>query len=328
MDTGSGIDTLNNRTMLSFLIRRSLTLLFTLLAASLVVFLVLEVLPGDPALLMLGTEARDDTLAALRAQMGLDRPAAERYVLWIFGLLTGDLGTSYTYSVPVAKLVADRLAITLPLAVMALAMSTALALPLGMLAAAQHNRFGDYAVMGFSQLGIAVPNFWLGIMLTLVFSVGLGWFASGGFPGWEGGAGPALQALLLPAVALALPEAAILARVTRSAMLETMREDYVRTARAKGLSRAAVLWRHVLRNAMIPVMTIIGLQFAFLMAGVIVVENVFYLPGLGRLIFQAVTQRDLIVVKDVVVLLTALVVAVNLLVDVLYSIVDPRPRSI
>lgn len=328
MDTGSGIDTLNDRTMLSFLIRRSLTLLFTLLAASLVVFLVLEVLPGDPALLMLGTEARDDTLAALRAQMGLDRPAAERYVLWIFGLLTGDLGTSYTYSVPVAKLVADRLAITLPLAVMALAMSTALALPLGMLAAAQHNRIGDYAVMGFSQLGIAVPNFWLGIMLTLVFSVGLGWFASGGFPGWEGGPGPALKALLLPAVALALPEAAILARVTRSAMLETMREDYVRTARAKGLSRTAVLWRHVLRNAMIPVMTIIGLQFAFLMAGVVVVENVFYLPGLGRLIFQAVTQRDLIVVKDVVVLLTALVVAVNLLVDVLYAIVDPRPRSI
>ena len=328
MDTGSGIDTLNDRTMLSFLIRRSLTLLFTLLAASLVVFLVLEVLPGDPALLMLGTEARDDTLAALRAQMGLDRPAAERYVLWIFGLLTGDLGTSYTYSVPVAKLVADRLAITLPLAIMALALSTALALPLGMLAAAQHNRFGDYAVMGFSQLGIAVPNFWLGIMLTLIFSVGLGWFASGGFPGWEGGAGPALQALLLPAVALALPEAAILARVTRSAMLETMREDYVRTARAKGLSRAAVLWRHVLRNAMIPVMTIIGLQFAFLMAGVVVVENVFYLPGLGRLTFQAVTQRDLIVVKDVVVLLTALVVAVNLLVDVLYAIVDPRPRSI
>ncbi len=328
MDTGSGIDTLKDRTMLSFLIRRSLTLLFTLLAASLVVFLVLEVLPGDPALLMLGTEARDDTLAALRAQMGLDRPAAERYVLWIFGLLTGDLGTSYTYSVPVAKLVADRLAITLPLAVMALAMSTAFALPLGMLAAAQHNRLGDYAVMGFSQLGIAVPNFWLGIMLTLIFSVGLGWFASGGFPGWEGGAGPALQALLLPAVALALPEAAILARVTRSAMLETMREDYVRTARAKGLSRAAVLWRHVLRNAMIPVMTIIGLQFAFLMAGVVVVENVFYLPGLGRLTFQAVTQRDLIVVKDVVVLLTALVVAVNLLVDVLYAIVDPRPRSI
>ncbi len=313
--------------MLSFLIRRSLALLLTLLAAALVVFLVLEVLPGDPALLMLGTEARDDTLAALRAQMGLDRPAPERFVAWIAGFLTGDLGTSYTYSVPVAKLVADRMAITLPLAVMALALSTAIALPLGMLAAAQHNRLGDYAVMAFSQLGMAVPNFWLGIVLTLIFSVTLGWFGSGGFPGWEGGPGPALQALLLPAVALALPEAAILARVTRSAVLETLREDYVRTARAKGLGHAAVLRRHVLRNALIPVMTIIGLQFAFLMAGVVVVENVFYLPGLGRLIFQAVTQRDLIVVKDVVVLLTALVVAVNLLVDVLYAVIDPRPKS-
>ncbi len=313
--------------MLSFLIRRSLTLLLTLLAAALVVFLVLEVLPGDPALLMLGTEARDDTLAALRAQMGLDRPAAERFLLWIAGFLTGDLGTSYTYSVPVAKLVADRMAITLPLAVMALALSTVIALPLGMLAAAQHNRLGDYAVMGFSQLGMAVPNFWLGIVLTLIFSVTLGWFGSGGFPGWEAGALPALQALLLPAIALALPEAAILARVTRSAMLETLREDYVRTARAKGLGHAAILRRHVLRNALIPVMTIIGLQFAFLMAGVVVVENVFYLPGLGRLTFQAVTQRDLIVVKDVVVLLTAVVVAVNLAIDVLYAAIDPRPRS-
>ena len=313
--------------MLSFLIRRFLTLLSTLLAAALVVFLVLEVLPGDPALLMLGTEARDDTLAALRAQMGLDRPAAERFVLWIGGFLTGDLGTSYTYSVPVAKLVADRLAITLPLAVMALAISTALALPLGMLAAARHNRAGDYAVMGFSQLGMAVPNFWLGIVLTLVFSVGLGWFGAGGFPGWQAGIGPALKALLLPALALALPEAAILARVTRSAMLETLREDYVRTARAKGLGQAAILRRHVLRNAMIPVMTIIGLQFSFLMAGVVVVENVFYLPGLGRLVYQAVSQRDLIVVKDVVVLLTALVVGVNLLVDMLYAVVDPRPRT-
>ena len=313
--------------MLSFLIRRSLTLLLTLLAAALVVFLVLEVLPGDPALLMLGTEARDDTLAALRAQMGLDRPAAERFVLWIAGFLTGDLGTSYTYSVPVAKLVADRMAITLPLAVMALALSTVIALPLGMLAAAQHNRLGDYAVMGFSQLGMAVPNFWLGIVLTLIFSVSLGWFGSGGFPGWEGGPLPALKALLLPAIALALPEAAILARVTRSAMLETLREDYVRTARAKGLGHAAILRRHVLRNALIPVMTIIGLQFAFLMAGVVVVENVFYLPGLGRLTFQAVTQRDLIVVKDVVVLLTAVVVAVNLAIDVLYAAIDPRPRS-
>lgn len=313
--------------MLAYVGRRFAALLVTALAASLVVFLALEVLPGDPALVILGTEAREDTLAALRSQMGLDRPVVERYFVWIGGLLTGDLGVSHTYGTPVAKLIGDRLTVTLPLALMALVMSTAIAVPLGMMAAARHNRWNDYAVMGFSQIGVAVPNFWLGILLTLVFALTLGWFSSGGFPGWAAGPGPALKALFLPAVALAVSEAAILARVTRSAMLETLREDFVRTARAKGLSDRAVLWRHVLRNALIPVTTIMGLQFAFLMAGAIVVENVFYLPGLGRLVFQAVNQRDLVVVKDVVVLLTLMVVAVNFLVDLLYALIDPRPRA-
>ncbi|MEQ8968235.1 MAG: ABC transporter permease [Azospirillaceae bacterium] len=313
--------------MLAYLARRFVTLALTLAAAALVVFLVLEVLPGDPALLMLGTEARADTLAALRAEMGLDRPAPVRFLAWIGGLLTGDLGTSYAYDVPVAKLIADRLAVTAPLTALALALSTALALPLGMLAAMKRNRPGDWAVMAFSQVGMAVPNFWLAIVLVLVFSVGLGWFDAGGFPGWSAGIGPALEALVLPAVALAVVEAAILARVVRSAMLETLGEDYVRTARAKGLSRSAVLYRHVLRNALIPIATIVGLQFGFLLAGAIVVETVFTLPGLGRLLFQAIAQRDLIVIKDVVVLLAAMVVAVNFLVDVLYAAIDPRPRA-
>lgn len=313
--------------MLGFLARRGLALLFTLFAASVVVFVVLEVLPGDPAQLMLGTEAREDTLAALRQQMGLDRPAPARYLDWVGGALAGDLGTSYTYKMPVAQLIGDRLAVTAPLAILSLILSTALAIPLGMLAAIRHNRAGDWGVMGFSQLGLAVPNFWVGIMLIWVFALQLGWFGAGGFPGWGGGWAGALRALVLPATALALTEAAILARVVRSAMLETMREDYVRTARAKGLSKAAVLRRHVLRNAMIPVATIIGLQFGFLMAGAVVVENVFTLPGLGRLAFQAIAQRDLIVVKDVVVLLAAIVVAVNFLVDVVYAVIDPRPKQ-
>ncbi|HET8727194.1 MAG TPA: ABC transporter permease [Alphaproteobacteria bacterium] len=313
--------------MLAFLTRRLLSFLATTLIASIVVFVVLEVLPGDPALLILGTGAQPDTLAALRAEMGLDRPPIERYVAWIGGLLTGDLGASYTYDVPVAELIGDRLAITLPLTLLALALSTALALPLGMLAAARHNRPGDYAVMAFSQIGVAVPNFWLGIMLTLIFAVRLGWFASGGFPGWGAGAWEALKALVLPATALAVTQAAILARVVRSAVLETLREDYVRTARAKGLSPAAVMRRHVLRNALIPITTIIGLQFGFLIAGAIVVENVFYLPGLGRLLYQAVSQRDLVVVKDVVVLITLMVVAANFAVDLLYALIDPRPKA-
>jgi peptide/nickel transport system permease protein len=313
--------------MAAFLVRRLAALLVTLVAASVVVFTVLEVLPGDPALLQLGTEAREDTLAALRDRMGLDRPAPERYLAWVGGLLTGELGVSDTYGVPVAELIGDRLAVTLPLTVLALALSTAIALPLGMLAAARRGRAGDWAVMAFSQAGLAVPNFWLGILLILLFSVKLGWFAAGGFPGWAPDPWAAFKALLLPALALALTEAAILARVARSAVLETLGEDYVRTAHAKGLGRRAVMVRHVLRNALIPVTTIVGLQFAFLLAGAIVIENVFTLAGLGRLLFQAVSQRDLTVVRDVVMLLAALVVAVNFVVDLLYAAIDPRPRA-
>jgi peptide/nickel transport system permease protein len=313
--------------MLSFLARRLVAAAATLAAATVVVFVVLEVMPGDPALLMLGTEARPDTLAALREQMGLDRPAPVRYLAWVSGLLTGDLGRSMTYGVPVAELVADRLAITVPLAGLAILASTALALPLGLYAASRRGRPGDFGVMAFSQLGVAVPNFWLGILLVLVFSIWLGWLPAGGFPGWQAGIGPALAALVLPAVSLALTEAAILARVARSAVLETLGEDYVRTARAKGLSNRAVLWGHVLRNALIPIVTLVGLQFAFLMAGTVVIENVFYLPGLGRLLFQAITQRDLIVVKDVTILLAAMVVLVSFAVDLLYAVIDPRPKA-
>ena len=312
--------------MLAFLVRRLLTLALTAWLATMVVFAVLEVVPGDPALLMLGTQAQPDTLAALRAQMGLDQPIPVRYLRWVGGLLTGDLGTSLTYARPVADLVAERLAITLPLAALALVLSAVIAIPLGLTAASRHGRAGDWAVMAFGQVGIAVPSFWFGILLILAFSVQLRWFSAGGFPGWQDGAGPALKALLLPAVALALPEAAILARVTRSAVLDTLREDYVRTARAKGVGRAAVLWRHALPNALIPVMTVLGLQFAFLVSGTIVIENVFTLPGLGRLVYQAISQRDLIVVRDVVVLLSVMVVVVNFLVDAAYAVIDPRPK--
>ena len=313
--------------MLSFVVRRALILLATLLVASAAIFVVLEVLPGDPALLILGIEAQEDTLAALRAQMGLDRPPLERYFAWIAGMAVGQTGVSHTYAVPVGELIAARLEVTIPLALIAFAASSLIAVPLGMFAATRRNRPGDYGVMTFAQIGMAIPNFWFGIMLILLFAVALGWFPAAGFPGWDAGVAAGLWALVLPATALALPEAAILARVTRSAVLETLGADYVRTARAKGLAERRVLWRHVLRNALIPMTTILGLQFAFLLAGSIVVENVFALPGLGRLIFQAVSQRDVIVVRDVVMLLVALVVVVNFIVDIVYGLIDPRPRS-
>ena len=313
--------------MAVYLSRRLAALAITLLVASLVVFLVLEVLPGDPAAVMLGVNAREDTLAALRSEMGLDRPAAERYLSWLGGLLTGELGNSYTYGVPVSELIAERIELSLPLALIAIVLSTALAIPLGVTAAANRNRAADIGIMGFTQIGIAVPNFWFAILLILLFAVELRWLPAGGFAGWDAGLWPALKTLLLPAVALALPQAAILARVTRSSVLETLGEDYVRTARAKGLDRRAALWRHAVRNALIPVVTIMGLQFSFLLAGTIIIENVFYLPGLGRLLFQAIAQRDLIVVKDLVVLLAGTVVVVNFVVDLLYAVLDPRLRS-
>jgi peptide/nickel transport system permease protein len=215
-----------------------------------------------------------------------------------------------------------------PLALMAMALTTALAFTLGLFAAARHGSAGDVGVMSASQVGIALPNFWFAILLIWLFAVKLRWFSAGGFPGWSaadgGGAGPALRALVLPALALAVVQAAILARITRSAVLDVLREDFVRTARAKGLTRRAVLWRHVLRNAFVPVLTIMGLQFANLLTGTIVVENVFSLPGLGRLVFQAIANRDLGVVRNVVMLLAGAVIVINFVVDVLYVVVDPR----
>jgi peptide/nickel transport system permease protein len=310
--------------MNGFLARRIIGLALTLLAASLVVFLVLQVLPGDPASLMLDTQARADTLAALRHQLGLDRPAWLRYVTWVWGLLHGDLGQSYTYSVPVAELVRQRVMVSLPLALMSILLSTGIAIPVGTLSAAGRGRRADVALMGMSQFGMALPNFWLGILLILVFAVALPLFPAGGFVGWDKGVWPALRCLVLPACALALPQAAILSRVTRSAVLETLGQDYVRTALAKGLSGQAALWRHAVPNALIPVVTIIGLQFSFLLAGTVIIENVFALPGLGRLVFQAIAQRDLIVVQDLVVLLAGSVIVVNFLVDLAYLALDPR----
>ena len=312
--------------MIRFGLLRLAALLATLIAASVVIFFVLEVLPGDPALVMLGTEAQPDTLAALRHQLGIDRPLVERYLSWVGGIALGDLGMSLTYRVPVGGLLAERFAVTGPLALYAIVLSSAIAIPLGVFAAARHRRLGDAGIMAFAQLGLAVPNFWFAMLLVLLFSISLGWLPAGGFPGWQRGVGPALGALTLPAIALALPQAAILARIARSAVLDSLGEDYVRTARAKGLSRRGALWRHVLRNAMIPVVTIMGLQFSFLLAGAIIIENVFYLPGLGRLVFQAISQRDLIVVKDIVLVLSALVVTINFVVDLLYAVLDPRLR--
>ena len=312
--------------MSAFILKRVVSLILSLIAASVVIFFVLEVVPGDPASFMLGINADPQAVEALRDQLGLNAPLAERYFTWVFGLLQGEFGISYTYRVPVAELIGDRLWVSLPLAIYALVLSTLIAFPVGIIAAARRNSVSDVTIMGATQFGIAVPNFWFAMLLVLVFSITLRWFSAGGFPGWDAGVYEAMKALTLPAVALALPQASILARVMRSSLLDTLGEDYIRTARAKGLTRSQALWRHAVRNALIPVLTILGLQFSFLLAGAIIIENVFFLPGLGRLVFQGITQRDLIVVKSVVMLLVFAVILVTFLVDVAYAAVDPRLR--
>ena len=312
--------------MIAILTRQVASLFVTLLVVSLLIFTVMDLLPGDPAAIMLGTSATPETLAALRTQMGLDQPLPVRYLAWLAGVFQGDLGQSYTYGVPVAGLMAERLWVTLPLALMAVTLSIAIAVPLGVQAAYRHNGPFDLLAGPISYVNIAVPAFWVGLLLIILFSTTLGWMPAGGFPGWDAGLLAGFQALLLPAVALALPQAGVLTRVSRAAVLEVMNEDFVRTARAKGLGERGAVWRHALPNALIPVVTMIGLQFTFLIAGAVLVENVFNLPGLGRLAYQSLAQRDIIVMQDVVLFFSALVIVMNFVVDLAYLVLDPRLR--
>ena len=312
--------------MLHYLLSRIISLLLSLAVASLVIFFVIEIIPGDPASFMLGLNASPETVASLKAELGLDQTPLIRYFDWVTGLMVGDFGISYTYKVPISELVVDRIQVSLPLALYALLLSTAIAFPVGLIAASKRGGTADFGIMGFTQLGIAVPNFWFAMLLVLFFAINLRWFSAGGFSGWDAGFWFGIKSLTLPAIALALTQASILARVMRSALIDTLSQDYIRTARAKGLSQRRVLIKHALRNAMIPVLTILGLQFSFLLAGAIIIENVFFLPGLGRLIFQAIIQRDLIVVESVVMLMVFAVIVVNFLVDLTYAMVDPRLR--
>lgn len=297
----------------------------TLFIASLLVFATMDLLPGNAAAILLGTSARPDTIAALERQLGLDQPAYIRYFHWISGIFTGDLGDSASYGVPVSGLIAERLQVTLPLALMAVVIAVIVGVLFGVAAAARPRRAPDRAASAFAQIGIAVPDFWFGILMIMLFSTKLQWFSAGGFPGWDQPL-TALKSLLLPAIALALPQAAVLTRVTRSAVLDVSGEDFIRTARAKGLTRQRVLWRHAVRNSLVPIITIVGLQFSFLIAGAVLVENVFSLPGIGRLAYQSLAQRDLVVIRSVAMFFAGLVILVNFLVDLAYLWIDPRLR--
>jgi peptide/nickel transport system permease protein len=311
----------------AYFLKRVIILLATLFLVSGAIFVVLQVIPGDPAQIILGIKASPETLRDLRHKLGLDLPLPVQYMNWIGGVIRGDLGRSITYDVPITSLIISRLQVTIPLALLSILFAVVFSIPLGVYAAIHRNRPGDYGVMVFSQIGLAIPAFWAGILLILLFAVELRWFSAGGFKSWAETPWGALKSLLLPALSLGLIRAAVLARLTRSCMLEVLGEDYIRTARSKGLTEKGVVYKHAFRNALIPVVTIVGLQMGELLAGAIVIENVFHLPGLGRLVFLAIGQRDLPVVQGVSLLIAFLIVVVNFAVDVIYGIVDPRIRA-
>lgn len=299
----------------------------SLVAASLLVFLVVNLLPGDVATVMLGTNATPENVAILRHQLGLDQPMWIRYLQWLWGILRGDLGVSVLSHTQIGPLLVQKMSVSGPLALIAAVIALLVSVPVGVVAGVRYRRLSGAVISALSLGGIAIPAFWAGLLLATIFAVKLRLFPAGGFVDWAEDPVAAARSLLLPAVALGLVQAAVLTRFIRSAIIEVQREDFIRTARAKGLTRWQALRRHGFRNAAIPVVTVLGIQITSLLVGAIVIENVFVLPGLGRLLFQSVGNRDLIVVEDLVMLLTAVVLVVNFLVDLSYRALDPRIRS-
>lgn len=310
----------------AYILKRILILLVTLFLVSAVIFAVLMVIPSDPAQIVLGIHATPETLQTLRHKMGLDRPVINQYLGYIKNVITGDLGRSITYDVSISSLIFSRLQVTVPLAILSMVFAILISIPIGIYSALHRNRIGDYGIMVFSQIGLAVPAFWAGILLILLFAVTLHWLPAGGFQNWLTDPVRAVKSLLLPAFSLGFVRAAVLTRMTRSSMLEVLGEDYIRTARSKGLSKRRVVYKHAFRNAIIPIITIVGLQAGDLLAGAIIIENVFHLPGVGRLVFEAIGQRDLPVIQGVVLFIASLIVVINFLIDVAYRYFDPRIR--
>lgn len=302
---------------------RFVSLLF---AASVIIFLLLRAVPGDPARIALGVTASEEDVAELASQLGTDRPLAVQYFDWVGGMLTGDFGTSLTSKQDITPLVIDRMQVSLILTVSAMVLSMAIAVPLGTYLVRRRGKLDTAIVSALTQVGIAVPSFLVGILAVVVFSVWLGWLPANGWVPPNAGFGAFLAHLVLPVIALALVQAAILTRYVRSAVNEELDKDYVRTARAVGLSTRQALYRHALRNAFLPVLTVTGLQFTTLIVGAVVIERVFALPGLGSMLLDAVSTRDLTTVQTLMMLLVVFTLAVTLVVDVLYRFIDPRLR--
>jgi peptide/nickel transport system permease protein len=312
--------------MLTYVLRRVASTLPVLLLVSLFAFLIVALIPGDAAHVIAGPSAGPAEIAVVRAELGLDRPWLVQVGIWYRNLLQGNLGRSFSLDRPVVQAILDRLPVTLALAAYAIAMTVIVGIAAGVLAAVRQNSWIDGAVMAVALLGLSLPNFWLALMLIFVFAVGLGWMPAGGYVPlgqdfWGG-----LHSLTLPALSLALMNIGIVARMTRSSMLEVLRQDYVRTARAKGVAEAKVILRHALGNALIPIITITGIVFSLMISGAVIIESVYALPGLGRLMISSIHARDFPVIQGTLVFVAMTLVLINLIVDLLYAVVDPRVR--
>lgn len=311
--------------MLAYLIKRVLIFIPTLIAASMLVFLFIHLIPGDPAAVLLGDTATPEEIAALSAEMGLDKPIWQQYLSWFSGVLKGDLGQSIFFKAPVLSVIADGAETSVLLALITMFWIVLLGIPIGIVSATFHGSWVDQITSGLAIFFASIPTFWLGLYLILIFAVGLGWFPSSGFPsvsdegGWTN-----LRYLLLPSLTLAAPNAALIVRLVRSSMLDVSREDHVRTARAKGLPPAKIAIKHVFRNALIAVAAAFGFTFAALISEAVVTETVFSLPGIGRLVVQSILRRDYPVIQGVILIIVVLYLVINLLVDLAYARLDPR----
>jgi peptide/nickel transport system permease protein len=304
----------------SYIVRRLLTMIPVLIGVTLLVFLLIHIAPGDPVALIIGDDPRvsAEDIANIRQSMGLDQPLMTQYAKFITNAVRGDLGTSLHSRRAVSELIGERLPFTVELGVAAFLLSLAIAIPVGVISAVRRNSAVDMASMSMALLGVSIPNFWLGLLLILVFSVKLRWLPATGAGSWA--------SLVLPVVALGTSYAALTTRLTRSAVLDVVREDFIRTARAKGLAERTVIFRHALRNALIPVITVVGTQLGALLGGAVITETVFSRPGIGRLMVDSISRRDFVVVQGVMLVLTLGIVLANLLVDLTYAMVDPRIR--
>ncbi|MCW3790432.1 ABC transporter permease [Paenibacillus sp. LS1] len=312
--------------MTIYIIKRIGALIPTLFIMSVVVFLIVYLIPGDPARVMLGDGADEQTISALRSQMGLDAPLLEQYVIWVSGALSGNLGESYFLGKSVASAIGEYIQPTLSLSILAMVFSVLIAIPLGISAAMNRGGWADKLLTVYSLLGITIPGFLLSLFLVLLFAVQLKWLPVSGYASIQSGMIPFLRHLVLPAISIGLVMSSIIARMVRLSVLEVMNQGYVKTARSKGVSRRRLVYKHILRNALIPVITVIGGTFGTLLAGAAVIETIFNIPGIGQLLVHSVERRDYAVIQGVVLFIALIYVLVNLIVDLLYAVVDPRVR--